>query len=394
MILIKNGRVFPMCGEPFSGDVLIDGGKITQAGGAINAADAEVFDASGMFVLPGLIDAHCHIGMWEDGMGDEGADGNEYSDPLTPQLYAVDGLNPFDPCFAEACAAGVTTAVTGPGSANVIGGQFAAVKTHGRCLDDMLLKNPVAMKAAVGENPKRIYGEQKAAPYTRMAIASLFRKAMSTAMEYRDALERAKTDPDKKPDLDLSSEALLPVLNRELPMKIHAHRADDILTALRLAKEYGIRVTIEHCTEGHLITGVLKEHLAALGAGIIIGPLISERSKIELRNLSVKAPKILEDAGIPFAIMTDHPVIPIQYLPLCAAVAVREGLSERAALEAITKNAAEIVGIADRVGTLEPGKDADIAIFDGHPLDYRTHCVRTYINGTPAYDIEQASTKK
>ncbi len=394
MILIKNGRVFPMCGEPFSGDVLIDGGKITQAGGAINAADAEVFDASGMFVLPGLIDAHCHIGMWEDGMGDEGADGNEYSDPLTPQLYAVDGLNPFDPCFAEACAAGVTTAVTGPGSANVIGGQFAAVKTHGRCLDDMLLKNPVAMKAAVGENPKRIYGEQKAAPYTRMAIASLFRKAMSTAMEYRDALERAKADPDKKPDLDLSSEALLPVLNRELPMKIHAHRADDILTALRLAKEYGIRVTIEHCTEGHLITGVLKEYLAALGAGIIIGPLISERSKVELRNLSVRAPKILEDAGIPFAIMTDHPVIPIQYLPLCAAVAVREGLSERAALEAITKNAAEIVGIADRVGTLEPGKDADIAIFDGHPLDYRTHCVRTYINGTLAYDIEQASAKK
>ncbi len=393
MILIKNGRVFPMCGEPFSGDVLMDGGKIAQVGGTIDADKAEVFDAADMFVLPGLIDAHCHVGMWEDGMGDEGADGNEYSDPLTPQLYAVDGLNPFDPCFAEACAAGVTTAVTGPGSANVIGGQFAAVKTHGRCLDDMLLKNPVAMKAAVGENPKRIYGEQKAAPYTRMAIASLFRKAMSTAAEYRDALERAKTDPDKKPDLDLASEALLPVLNRKLPMKIHAHRADDILTALRLAKEYGIRVTIEHCTEGHLITGVLKEQLAALGAGIIIGPLISERSKIELRNLSVKGPKILEDAGIPFAIMTDHPVIPIQYLPLCAAVAVREGLSEKAALEAITKNAAEIVGIGDRVGTLEPGKDADVAIFDGHPLDYRTHCVRTYINGALAYDIEQAPAK-
>lgn len=395
MQLIKNGFIHTMASEPFRGDVLFsDDGKIAAVGETLSAPDAEVFHAENCWVFPGFIDAHCHLGMFEDGMGDEGSDGNECSDPITPQLYAIDGLNPFDPCFHEALAAGITTAVTGPGSANVIGGRFAAVKTYGRCLDDMLLKNPVAMKAAVGENPKRVYGDQKAAPYTRMAIASLFRKALRTAMEYRDDLALAKEDPDKKPDYDEVSEALLPVLSRELPMKIHAHRADDILTALRLAKEFNIRVTIEHCTEGHLIPEVLKEQLDAVHAGIIVGPLISERSKIELKNLSMKAPRILEDAGIPFAMMTDHPVIPIQYLPLCCAMAVREGLSEKTAFEAITKNAAEIVGIADRVGTLEIGKDGDAAVFSGHPFDYKARCIRTYVNGKPVFCADEMPTTK
>ena len=381
MILLKNGLVYPMCGEPFTGDVLLNEGKIAAVGPGLSGSGADVYDMTGKYVLPGFVDAHCHIGMWEDGMGEEGSDGNEFSDPVTPQMRAIDGLNPFDPCFKEACAAGVTTVVTGPGSANVIGGQFAALKTFGRCAEEMVVKDPVAMKAAMGENPKRVYTEQKATPYTRMAIASLFRKAMAEAKDYQRQLDEAEKDAEKRPDLDVAMEALLPVLRGELPLKIHAHRADDILTALRLAEEFQLKVTIDHCTEGYLIADVLKERLSALGAGIIIGPLLSERSKIELKNLSYDAPRILHEKGIPFAMMTDHPVIPEQYLPICAGLAVRSGLDERTALESITSTAAKIVGLDGRVGSLEPGKDGDVGVFDAHPFDYRAHCVMTLING-------------
>lgn len=391
MLLLKNGLVCPMTGEaPFVGDVLIENGKILRLGASLSAPGAEIFDCAGKYVLPGMIDAHCHLGMEEDGMGDEGSDTNEISDPITPQMRAVDGLNPFDPCFAEARQAGVTTVVTGPGSANVIGGQFAAFKTAGNSAEAMLLKDPVAMKAALGENPKRVYGDQKATPYTRMAIAALFRKAMVDALEYRDALALSKTDPDKKPDRDLALEALLPVLDGTLPLKIHAHRADDILTALRLANEFHLRVTIDHCTEGHLIADVLKERLDALGAGVILGPLLSERCKIELKNLTYDAPRILHEHGIPFALMTDHPVIPIQFLPVTAGLAVRSGLDETAALEAITINAACIAGLDARIGSLAPGKDADIAVFDGHPFDFRAHCVATFINGRVVHSKQEA----
>ena len=386
MLLLKNGLLHPMDGNPpFSGDLILENGRIAAIGQDLQAPGAQVYDLSGKFVLPGFIDAHCHVGMWEDGMGEEGADGNEFSGPITPQMRAVDGLNPFDPCFAEAYKAGVTTVVTGPGSANVIGGQFAALKTYGNSLEEMLVKDPIAMKAAVGENPKRVYTDQKLAPYTRMAIASLFRKAMVDASEYREALALAKDDPEKKPDKDLALEALLPVLEGTLPLKIHAHRADDILTALRLAKEFRLRVTIEHCTEGHLIADVLKERVEESGAGIIIGPLLSERSKIELKNLSYDAPRILHEKGIPFAMMTDHPVIPVQYLPVAAGLAVRSGLDETAALASITRNAAAVVGLGDRLGVLSPGKDGDVAVFDGHPFDCRTHCVMTLINGRIAH---------
>ena len=377
MLLLKNGLIHTMTGEAFSGDILVDGGKIVAVGKDLSADGAEVIELAGKFVLPGLIDAHCHIGMWEDGMGEEGADGNEMTHPITPELRAVDGLNPFDPCFKEARDAGVTTVVTGPGSANVIGGQFAALKTFGRSIEEMTLRDPIAMKAATGENPKGVYAEKKVAPTTRMAIASLFRSTMTDAIEYQKGMEKE----EDKPDRDIAMDALLPVINRELTVKIHAHRADDILTGLRLAKEFNLKVTIDHCTEGYMITDVLKDRLIEQGAGIIIGPLLSERSKIELKNLSFSAPRVLEEAGIPFAMMTDHPVIPIQYLPVQAGLAVREGLSEETALRSITRNAAEIVGISDRVGTLEAGKDADIAVFDGHPFDYRTHCVLTLING-------------
>ncbi|NLI54562.1 MAG: amidohydrolase [Clostridiales bacterium] len=382
MLLLKNGLIHTMTQDAFAGDLLIDNGKIAAVGASLSADGAEVIDLGGCFVLPGLIDAHCHIGMWEDGMGDEGADGNEMTDPVTPELRAVDGLNPFDPCFQEARDAGVTTVVTGPGSANVIGGQFAALKTCGRSIEAMTLRDPVAMKAATGENPKAVYSEKKVAPTTRMAIASLFRSTMTDAIEYQKGIAKE----DDKPDRDIAMDALLPVINRELTVKIHAHRADDILTALRLAKEFNLRVTIDHCTEGYLITDVLKDRLIEQGAGIIIGPLLSERSKIELKNLSFSAPRILEEAGIKFAMMTDHPVIPIQFLPVQAGLAVREGLSEETAFRSITRHAAEIVGIDDRVGTLEAGKDADVAVFDGHPFDFRTHCVLTLINGAVVHD--------
>ncbi len=382
MLLLKNGLIHTMTQDAFVGDLLIDNGKILAVGTALASDNADVVDLKGMFVLPGLIDAHCHIGMWEDGMGEEGADGNEMTDPVTPELRAIDGINPFDPCFKEAREGGITTVITGPGSANVIGGQFAALKTFGRSIEEMTLRDPIAMKAATGENPKAVYAEKKVAPTTRMAIASLFRATMTDAIEYQKGMAK----DDDKPDRDISMEALLPVINRELTLKIHAHRADDILTALRLAKEFNLKVTIDHCTEGYMITDVLKDRLLDQGAGIIIGPLLSERSKIELKNLSFSAPRILEEAGIPFAMMTDHPVIPIQFLLMQAGIAVREGLSEETAFRSITRHAAEIVGVADRVGTLEAGKDADIAVFDGHPFDYRTHCVLTVINGAIVHD--------
>ncbi len=382
MLLLKHALIHPMSAGPFTGDVLIENGRIRALGASLESPGAETADLSGLMVFPGFIDAHCHVGMFCDGMGKDGEDGNEMTDPITPQLRATDGLNPFDPCFREAREAGITSVVTGPGSSNVIGGQFAALKTVGRSVEEMIIKDPVAMKAATGENPKTVYTERKVTPMTRMAIASLFRKTLIAAEDYKKSL-----GTDKAPARDVVMEALLPVLSGELPVKIHAHRADDILTALRLAKEFHLRVTIEHCTEGHLIADVLKERLDELGAGVIVGPLLSERSKIELRNLTFDAPRILHEAGIPFAIMTDHPVIPIQFLPVEAGLAARSGLDELTAFRAITKTAAEIAGIDGRVGTLEPGKDADIAVFDGHPFDLRTRCVLTLIDGRIVHDV-------
>ena len=275
--------------------------------------------------------------------------------------------------------------MTGPGSANVIGGQFVAIKTAGNSVEDMTLRFPIAMKAAFGENPKNVYGSSDKTPQTRMATAAVLRKALVDAQEYGRKLEEAKDDPAKRPARDLGKEALLAVVRRELPMKIHAHRADDILTAIRIAKEFNIRFTLDHCTEGYLIPEHLKQAIAEQGAGVIVGPLLTDRSKIELRNLSFKAPKALYDSGIEFAMMTDHPVIPEQYLPVCAALAVREGLPEDAALRSITINAARVVGIEDRVGSLERGKDADVAVFSGHPLDFRARCVLTLVNGKIAH---------
>lgn len=386
MLLLKNGNVMTMAGPAFVGDVAIENGKIVAVGQSLSYSDAEVRDVTGMTVMPGIVDPHCHIGMWEDAMGFEGADGNECTNPITPELRAIDAINPYDRCFEEAAAGGVTTCVTGPGSANVIGGQFVAIKTHGDSVEDMVLRFPVAVKAAFGENPKRVYDGKNQTPSTRMATAALMRKALIEAQEYNEKLEKGKADPEKMPERNLGKEILARVIRRELPMKIHAHRADDILTAIRICREFKLRYTLDHCTEGYLITDKLKEALSEDCEGIIVGPLLTERSKIELKNLSFKAPKVLEQAGIEYAMMTDHPVTPEQYLPICTAVAVREGASEEGALKAITINAAKITGIADRVGSIEVGKDADIAVFSGHPFDFRSRCVLTLVNGKVVHE--------
>lgn len=386
MLLLKNGNVMTMAGPAFVGDVAIENGKIVAVGQNLSYGDAEVRDVTGMTVMPGIVDPHCHIGMWEDAMGFEGADGNECTNPITPELRAIDAINPYDRCFEEAAAGGVTTCVTGPGSANVIGGQFVAIKTYGDSVEDMVLRFPVAVKAAFGENPKRVYNGKNQTPSTRMATAALMRKALIEAQEYNEKLEKGKADPEKMPERNLGKEILARVIRRELPMKIHAHRADDILTAIRICREFKLRYTLDHCTEGYLITDKLKEALSEDCEGIIVGPLLTDRSKIELKNLSFKAPKVLEQAGIEYAMMTDHPVTPEQYLPICTAVAVREGASEEGALKAITINAAKITGIADRVGSIEVGKDADIAVFSGHPFDFRSRCVLTLVNGKVAHE--------
>ena len=382
MLLIRNARLFTMEGDGYieGGDVLMEAGKVVAAGANLSAPGAKVIDAHGAYATPGFVDPHTHIGLWADGERDDTGDGNEATDPVTPQLRALDAVDPVDPCFAEACRAGVTSVAAGPGSANVLGGQFLAMKTHGKSLKTMLIKEPLAMKAAFGENPKHVYGSNGKRPGTRMGTAAVLREAFYEAREYME--KRAGKDADKRPAFNLKNEALAMVLRRELLLKMHAHRADDILTAIRLVKEFDLRASVEHCTEGHLIADELRE----AGVGVILGPLLCDRSKPELKNLTMKAPAILHRAGVKFALMTDHGVIPEQYLPVEAGLCVREGLPEMEALRAITINAAEVIGLADRIGSLAPGKDADLVLFDGHPLETRTHASLVLVNGEIAYE--------
>ncbi len=378
-ILIKNGKLIRMTSEnnDLLADILIEDGKIIKIDENIKHQEGYLLiDAKNNYITPGLIDPHCHIGMWEDGMGFEGADGNEVTDPITPNLDAIYGINPLDPCFKEAYKAGITTTVTGPGSANVIGGTFTAVKTYGNDLEEMILKTPATMKSALGENPKRVYSSQNKTPSTRMATAALFRETLIKTKEYLQQKENVK-NKDKDFKINFKFEALKDVLENNMLIKTHAHRADDIMTAIRIAKEFDLNMTIEHCTEGHLITNILKKN----SVKPILGPLITERSKIELKNLSMKAPSILEKANIKFALMTDHPVIPIQYLPIQAALAVREGLNELTALKSITITAAKFTGIDDRVGSIEEGKDADLVIWNNFPLDWQAIPEYVLING-------------
>jgi imidazolonepropionase-like amidohydrolase len=383
MILVKNGRVHTMdVMGTIDGDVLIEKGKIVKIDENIAVtSDMEVIDASGKLVFPGFIDAHTHLGLWEDAIGFEGADGNEITHPITPQLRAIDGINPLDRTFEEAREGGVTMVATGPGSANVIGGQFAAIKTAGRRIDDMIVQEPIAMKCAFGENPKRCYNDKKQSPSTRMAIAAELREAITKAKEYHQKKLKGLEDESKMPDLNFKHEAMIPVLEKKIPLKAHAHRADDILTALRIAKEFDLRMTLEHCTEGHLIADILKEE----NAQAIVGPSFGDRSKFELKNLTFETPGALEKAGLEVAIMTDHPVIPLQHLSMCAGLSVKSGMSREGALRAITIVPAQILGLEDRVGSLAVGKDADLVVWDGDPLTLESYVEVTVVNGKVVY---------
>ncbi len=383
MTIIKNARILTGSGTAIEkGDIVFDD-KIRYVGKKYEGEADEMIDAAGLTVTPGLIDAHCHVGLFGDAVGFEGADANEDSDPIMPQLRAIDGINPQDRAFCDARSAGITTVVTGPGSANAVGGQFAAVKTAGVCVDDMVLKAPCAMKMALGENPKTVYNDKNQSPVTRMGTMALIRELLFKAVNYRDELELYREDSEEndKPDLDIKLEAMLPVINKEIPVKIHAHRADDICSAIRLAKEFDIRVTIEHCSDGDIIADVLEREKLP----VMLGPTLTDRSKPELKNLSFDTYKNLSDRGIKTAIITDHPEITIENLPLCAALAVQHGMDIEKALSAVTLTAAENCGIADRVGSLEAGKDADIAVFTGNPVMFGAKCVMTFIDGKRVY---------
>lgn len=383
MLLIKNGKVFTMEGKIYEmASILVENGKIKEIGeNIVTPLDAEIIDAEGKIVMPGFIDAHSHLGMWEDAIGFEGADGNEMTDPVTPHLRAIDAINPLDRNFEESREGGVTCVATGPGSANVVGGQFAVIKTYGDRIDDMIVKDPIAMKCAFGENPKRVYNDKKKSPMTRMATAAILRETLMKANEYKEKLEAAGDDSSKKPAFDMKMDAMLKVLNGEIPLKAHAHRADDILTAIRIAKEFGVKVTLEHCTEGHLI----PHHIKNEGLMAVVGPSFGERSKFELKNLTFDTPGVLNKAGVKVAIMTDHPVIPQQHLVLCAALAAKAGMDREEALKAITINAAEILELDDRVGSLKEGKDADIVIWNNHPFELMSEALYTIIDGKVVY---------
>ncbi len=384
MRAIINGRIYTMAGQVLDGGtILMDAGKFTAVGANLAVpADAEVIDAQGMFVMPGIIDAHTHIGIFEHGIGFEGADGNEMTHPATPHLRALDAINPLDKAFQGAIAGGVTSLTVAPGSANIIGGQVLAMKTWGQVVDDMIIQEPLGLKIAFGENPKRVYSGQKKSPSTRMAVAAILRENLVAARNYMDKLAKAKDDPEKAPDRDLKMEILVKVLKNEIPLRAHAHRADDIITAIRIAEEFAVNICIEHCTEGHLIADFLAEH----GVSAIVGPTLGTRPKVELVNTTFKTPGILHKAGVKVALTSDHPVFPVQQLPIQAALAHKDGLPEEEALKAITINAAEIMGISQRVGSIDVGKDADIAIFSGHPFDWKSQVEKTIIDGEVVYE--------
>ncbi|MCD7886576.1 MAG: amidohydrolase [Clostridiales bacterium] len=380
-MLIFNANVHSMDKKVIeNGFVRIEGGKVAALGPMEDCppvAPGDV-DAQGGQLYPGWVDTHCHLGLLADGQTYDQDDCNEESDPVTPHLRAIDALYPLDNCFKEAREGGVTTVLTGPGSANAIGGQFAAVKTAGRWIDDMVVKAPVAMKFALGENPKGAYGEKKESPMTRMATAALIRENLALAAEYLRKKRAAAEDEDKDPpDFDAKLEALAPVLEKKLPAHFHAHRADDIATAVRIAKEFDLDYVIIHGTEGHLVADLL----AAEGARVVTGPIIGDRSKPELSRQTLGNTAALAKAGVKVAICTDHPENPVQYLPLAAAITAKNGLDTEQALRAISIDAAEIAGIADRVGSITPGKDADLVLYSGHPFDLQSKIMGVWIDG-------------
>ena len=377
MLLIKNGHIKTMAGtELENGCILIgDHGKILEVGENLSAPEGcKVIDAECRLVTPGLVEAHCHIGLHNEAVGWEGMDYNEGIDPVTPQMRAIDSIWPLDESFALARQGGVTTCCTGPGSANVLGGTFVAIKTAGKRVDDMIVKYPIAMKCAFGENPKRFYGHNgKKAPMTRMGTAALLRETLFKAKAYME-----EKDAGKEPKFDMKLESMLPVMRGEIPLKAHAHRSDDIFTSIRIAKEFGLKLTLDHCTDG----AVIAEELAKEGYPAFVGPSLGSKTKIEVNQKGFDTPGILHKAGVKVSIITDAPVIPQQYLSMCAGQAVQAGLPMEEGWKAITCNPAESIGIADRVGSLEPGKDGDVVIWTADPLvNVGARAVCTVIEG-------------
>jgi len=378
-----NATVLPVCSAVIDkGYVQVKNGKIHGVGTMselpVIPEDAEVFDLSGRFVVPGFVDAHSHLGLWEDGIGFEGSDGNEDSDPITPNVCALDGANPLDRCFADAAKAGVTTAALSPGSANPISGQISVVKTSGQSISRMLLKKKIAIKFSLGENPKRTYHEKGSFPYTRMGIAAQIRDTLEAAREYLSKLQKWEADPEcDKPEYDAKLAALCGLFRGECAAHFHAHRADDIDTAIRITAEFGLTSVIIHGTEGYL----MPDALADAGLPVVLGPVLGERSKVELRNASLQAASLLYAKGIPFALCCDHPETPQNYLHLCMLLLVKSGLPCEAALAAVTLQAAKIAGVDTRVGSLAAGKDADFIVFDRDPFDFYTEVQSVYVGG-------------
>lgn len=392
-MLIINGKIVTMENDASGKNIeVIERGYIRTNGKYIEevgemsqlrpiSCKEEVLDVGGAWVMPGIIESHCHIGISEEKIGMIGDDCNEGTNPVTPTLRAIDAVNPMDAAFHDALAAGITSVMVGPGSANVVGGQFLFMKTHGRCIDDMVVKNPAAMKVAFGENPKTCYGDKDEYPATRMGVAALLRKTLFEAVQYKKDKENGTLEKE-----DFEMEAWLPVLNKEIPLKAHAHRADDILTAIRIAKEFDLHMTLDHGTESHLIA----ERITESGYPVIVGPDLTSRSKPEVQNMNFKTNRILQEHGVLFSIMTDHPVSMIQYLPLCAGLAVKQGLPLEEGLKAITINAARICGVEDKVGSLRKGKHADIAIFTGNPMEVFTQTLYTIMEGEVVFDYREA----
>lgn len=373
MLLIKNGLLYTMETEkPIYADLLIKNGKIVQISENINPTEQmQIIDATGMRVYPGFIDAHSHIGIAEEKITVSVDTSNEGTNPVTPCMRAIDAINPMDSAFHNAIAVGITGVMAGPGSANAIGGQFAFIKTDGRCIDDMVILSPSAIKVAFGENPMTNYGMNGNMPSTRMGIASLIREELFKARQY---FEENRGASDRK---DFNMECYRELFEKKIPLKAHAHRTDDILTAIRIAKEFDLNLTLDHCTEGHLIA----ERIAESGYPAIVGPSLASRSKNEVSLSDFKTAGILSKAGVVVALTTDHPVSRIQYLPLCAGLAAKEGLGEWGALCAITIDAARICRVDDRVGSLKVGKDADIVVYKGNPLEIAGTVYMTIING-------------
>lgn len=388
MLLIKNGILVTMTDDNvYIGDILIKDRKIAKICPQIDPLEVsggKIIDASGCYVLPGLIDAHCHIGISEERRGADCDDCNETTNPLTPHMKALDAINPMDSAFEDAVRAGITSVMVGPGSTNVVGGHFLFMKTYGsRNIKDLVLLEPAAMKIALGENPKSTYGEQNLMPVSRMGIASMLREELFKARKYISNKQNAIKVKNEYED-DFRLESWIPVFMKKIPLKAHVHRVDDILTAIRIANEFNLNLTLDHCSEGHLICNEIK----ASGFPTIVGPGFASRNKIEVKYSAFKTAGILSKAGVLIAITTDHPVTLIQTLPICAGFAVKAGLTMAEGLRAITINAAKICNVDQYVGSLEVGKDADIAIFNGNPMETFTNCLYTIINGTIVFDIQ------